>query len=128
MANNQSCELVIVLDNLNDEGVVESHNRFFITGKDVLIHTILELAPAPIKRTICNLNTANMIVAYGKNPDEEHDFNRISHIKSSEFHVNSTLSPLEFIEFLVRNPKYGYQAEQCVQNRLSEYECELFGY
>lgn len=115
--------LIIVLEDLNDDGEVISLNRFGISGSDdMTIYTIIGLSPKDVLQTLIDLNTANMIHVYGKHPSELEDFERIISYESSKFNVDCVLTPLEFIEFLVNNPQYGLWARECVRQRMSEYE------
>ena len=121
------CDLVLILEELDfdhplehdDYGTIKSWCCFYIEGKDMSIKKILDLAPMHVRETICDLLTANMLEVWHGNSMYTDLPVRVD---DPQFKVSAVVSPYEFIEFLVNNPIYRYQAKWCVRARLSEYE------
>lgn len=114
------CDLVLILEELNfnvplehdDYGTIESWCCFYVSGDDPSIKRIIDLAPAHIRGVIRNLLTANMLEVWMGN---SHYTELPAQVDDPQFKVSAVVTPLEFIEFLVNNPIYGYQAEWCIR-------------
>lgn len=119
------CNLVILMVDVDNNGYVTSYNRFGIDGVDTA-RALKNFLPQEIQQGVVSMARADILEFYQEHTDTTSWYDAVSFPR--DYKVDAVVTPLEFVEFLVKNPSYIESAESANFHRDNEFEYELTGY